>query len=97
MSEVTGAEVLADRERLIDAEQNVLLDVATAYMDVLRDRAVLKLAMNNEQRLRRQLEAARFSTASTTLSRPGVPCPSPMALRASSSSALTRPSTAWRE
>ena len=60
--------VLADRERLIDAEQNVLLDVATAYMDVLRDRAVLKLAMNNEQRLRRQLEAAqdRFEVGEVT-------------------------------
>ncbi|MCH7553786.1 MAG: TolC family protein, partial [Chloroflexi bacterium] len=33
--------------------------VATVYMDVLRDQAVLKLAINNEQRLRRQLEAAR--------------------------------------
>ncbi len=51
--------VLADRERLIDAEQNVLLQVATAYMDVMRDQAVLKLAKNNEQRLRRQLEAVR--------------------------------------
>ncbi|MEE2981229.1 MAG: TolC family outer membrane protein, partial [Pseudomonadota bacterium] len=60
--------VLADRERLIDAEQNVLLDVTTAYMDVLRDRAVLKLAMNNEQRLRRQLEAAqdRFDVGEVT-------------------------------
>jgi len=60
--------VLADRERLINAEQNVLLDVTTAYMDVLRDRAVLKLAMNNEQRLRRQLEAAqdRFDVGEVT-------------------------------
>ena len=60
--------VLADRERLVDAEQNVLLEVATAYMDVLRDRAVLKLAMNNEQRLRRQLEAAqdRFDVGEVT-------------------------------
>ena len=60
--------VLADRERLIDAEQNVLLRVATAYMDVMRDQAVLKLAKNNEQRLRRQLEAAqdRFDVGEVT-------------------------------
>jgi TolC family type I secretion outer membrane protein len=60
--------VLADRERLVDAEQNVLLQVATAYMDVMRDQAVLRLAKNNEQRLRRQLEAAqdRFNVGEVT-------------------------------
>lgn len=51
--------VLADRARLAEIEQNVLLDTVTAYMDVLRDSAVVDLAVNNEQRLRRQLEAAR--------------------------------------
>lgn len=51
--------VLADRARLAEVEQDVLLDTVTAYMDVLRDGAVLDLAVNNEQRLRRQLEAAR--------------------------------------
>ena len=55
----TENQVRADRARLIEVEQNVLLRVATAYMDVMRDQAVLKLAINNEQRLRRQLEAAR--------------------------------------
>ena len=51
--------VRADRARLVEAEQNVLLRVTSAYMNVLRDQEVLNLAINNEQRLRRQLQAAR--------------------------------------
>ena len=70
MAETSRAEnqVRADRARLREVEQDVLLDVATAYMDVLRDQAVLKLAINNEKRLRRQLEAAndRFEVGEVT-------------------------------
>ncbi len=51
--------VLADRARLAEIEQQVFLDAVTAYMDVMRGRAVLDLALNNEARLERQLEAAR--------------------------------------
>ena len=51
--------VLADRARLVETEQSVLLSVVSAYMDVLRDREVVDLAVNNERRLRRQLQAAR--------------------------------------
>ena len=51
--------VLADRARLAEVEQQVFLDAVTAYMDVMRGRAVLDLALNNEERLKRQLEAAR--------------------------------------
>lgn len=51
--------VLADRARLAEVEQDVLLQATTAYMNVLREEAVLDLAVRNEQRLRRQLEAAR--------------------------------------
>jgi outer membrane protein/adhesin transport system outer membrane protein len=51
--------VLAQRERLLGIEQDVLLSAVTAYMDVLRDEAVLQLNINNEQVLTRQLEAAR--------------------------------------
>ncbi len=51
--------VLAQRERLLGVEQDVLLRAVTAYMDVLRDEAVLRLNINNEQVLTRQLEAAR--------------------------------------
>ncbi len=60
-AETEGAEnlVLADRAQLVETEQNVLLQVVSAYMNVLRDQEVLNLAINNEQRLRRQLQAAR--------------------------------------
>lgn len=52
-------QVLAQREILASVEQDVLLRAVTAYMDVLRDEAVLQLNINNEQVLQRQLEAAR--------------------------------------
>lgn len=51
--------VLAARSELTSTEQSVLLSAAQAYMDVLRDMAVLELNINNQQVLRRQLEAAR--------------------------------------
>jgi TolC family type I secretion outer membrane protein len=51
--------VLAQRERLLAIEQDVLLQGVTAYMDVVREEAVLRLNINNEQVLMRQLEAAR--------------------------------------
>ncbi len=51
--------VLASRALLDSVEQQVLLDAATAYLDVLRDFAVLQLSVHNEQVLERQLEAAR--------------------------------------
>ena len=40
--------VLAARERLRSVEQTVLFDAVTAYMDVLRDQAVLALNRSNE-------------------------------------------------
>lgn len=51
--------VKADRARLSDAEQTILLNTATAYADVVRDQAVLELNINNERVLQRQLEATR--------------------------------------
>ena len=51
--------VRADRARLAATEQTVLLDAATAYVDVVRDQAVVNLNRNNERVLARQLEAAR--------------------------------------
>lgn len=53
------ATVLANRADLAVSEQTVLLSAATAYLDVVRDEAVLNLNVNNEQVLRRQLEAAQ--------------------------------------
>lgn len=51
--------VNAERARLTITEQEVLLDAVTAYLNVVRDQAVLKLNINNEKVLNRQLEATR--------------------------------------
>lgn len=51
--------VRAERARLMGVEQSVLLETISAFMDVFRDEAVLKLNINNEQVLARQLEATR--------------------------------------
>jgi TolC family type I secretion outer membrane protein len=65
-----GAEntVRAERARLWSVEQQVLLDATTAYVDVVRDQAVLDLTIRNEQRLIRQLEATqdRFRVGEVT-------------------------------
>lgn len=51
--------VMAERALLQATEQTILLNASTAYLNVVRDEAVLKLNINNEQVLRRQLEAAQ--------------------------------------
>lgn len=65
-----GAEnrVEAARARLGSTEQAVMLDAVTAYMNVVRDQAVLELRVNNEQVLRRQLQATqdRFQVGEVT-------------------------------
>lgn len=53
------AQVMAQRARLQASEAQVLLDSTSAYLDVLRDQAVLDLQINNVQVLNRQLEATR--------------------------------------
>ncbi|GAB4529658.1 MAG: TolC family outer membrane protein [Parvularculaceae bacterium] len=53
------AQIRAGRADLTTAEQQVLLAAVTAYADVLRDEAVLRLSENNVQVLQRQLQAAR--------------------------------------
>ncbi|GGH22579.1 channel protein TolC [Alsobacter metallidurans] len=53
------AGVLAAREQLRSTEQSVLLDAATAYMDVLRDTAILNLRNNNIDVLEEQLRQTR--------------------------------------
>jgi TolC family type I secretion outer membrane protein len=60
--------VRAERARLLAAEQDVLLTAVAAYTTLLRDQVVLDLAIANEQRLRRQLEATRdrFSVGEVT-------------------------------
>lgn len=51
--------VKAARARLLSTEQSILLATAAAYLNVVRDNAVLKLNANNEQVLARQLDATR--------------------------------------
>ena len=60
--------VKAERARLDSVEQTVLLEAATAFMNVVRDQAVLELNINNEQVLKRQLEATsdRFRVGEIT-------------------------------
>jgi TolC family type I secretion outer membrane protein len=60
--------VLASRADLVETEQQVLLSGVTVYMDVLRDLARAQLTANNEQVLRRQLEATtdRFEVGEVT-------------------------------
>lgn len=49
----------AGRALLLSTEQQTLLNAVTAYMDVVRDEAVLRLTSNNVQVLGRQLQASR--------------------------------------
>lgn len=60
--------VQAERALLVAQEETVMLNAVTAYMDVLRDQAVLELNRNNEQVLQRQLEATndRFRVGEVT-------------------------------
>ncbi len=58
---IAGAEfdVRAERARLEALEQEVLLEAVSAFTAVLRDQAVLELALANEQRLQQYLLAVR--------------------------------------
>ncbi len=53
------AVVRAGRENLRIVEQGVLLDGVTAFMDVVRDQAILRLRENNVNVLSRELQATR--------------------------------------
>ena len=61
-------QVLAERARLTATEQTVLFDVVSAYMNVVRDRALLDLSTANVEVLRKQLEAVedRFRVGELT-------------------------------
>ncbi|HSK38355.1 MAG TPA: TolC family outer membrane protein [Arenibaculum sp.] len=60
--------VQAQRAALLSAEQEILLDAVVAYLDVVRDQAVVELNVNNVQVLQRQLDAFRdrFSVGEIT-------------------------------
>ena len=53
------SQVRAGRESLLNAEQNVLLQAVAAYMNVVRDKAVLGLRENNENVLKQHLKSYR--------------------------------------
>ncbi|MGO9983754.1 MAG: TolC family outer membrane protein [Rhodomicrobium sp.] len=67
---VKGAEaaVEAGREDLRNSEESVLLNAATAYMNVVRDQAIVKLRQNNVRVLSEQLRATqdRFKVGEVT-------------------------------
>lgn len=60
--------VRAERAKLVGIEQQVLLQVVTAYMNVVQAQSVLDLNKANEQRLQRQLDATnqRFQVGELT-------------------------------
>ncbi|MBL0402519.1 TolC family outer membrane protein [Microvirga aerilata] len=60
--------VLGSREQLNSTEQSILLDAATAYMDVLRDTAILDLQRNNVEVIDEQLRQTqdRFNVGEVT-------------------------------
>ncbi len=53
------SEVQAQREALRGVEQNVLLDAASAYVNVVRDQAVVRLRENDVRFLTEELKATR--------------------------------------
>lgn len=62
------AEVLAGREDLRTTEQDIFLQTVTAYMDVVRDQAIVRLRQNNVKVLTKQLRATndRFQVGEVT-------------------------------
>jgi outer membrane protein len=62
------AQIEAERAQLTITEQQVLLNVATAYLNLVQAQSVLQLSINNEQVLQRQLDAVqdRFRVGEVT-------------------------------
>ena len=60
--------VKASHANLMNAEQNVLLSAAIAYLDVLRDEAIVELQKNNESLLKKELDETneRFKVGEVT-------------------------------
>ena len=58
----------AEINNLYDVEQSILLAASTAYLDVVRDEAIVKLQKNNENLLKKQLDEtlARFNVGEVT-------------------------------
>lgn len=60
--------VRAEQNNLYNVEQSVFMDSATAYLDVLRDTAIVKLQKNNEKLLKKRLDETmqRFNVGEVT-------------------------------
>lgn len=60
--------IRAEQNNLYNVEQSVLLEAATAYLDVLRDEAIVKLRMNNEELLKKRMDETiqRFNVGELT-------------------------------
>ena len=60
--------VKASHANLMNTEQNILLSAAIAYLDVLRDEAIVKLQKNNEKLLKKELDETkeRFKVGEVT-------------------------------
>lgn len=58
----------AEIQNLYNVEQSVLLAASSAYLDVVRDEAIVKLQQNNEKLLKKQLDEtiARFNVGEVT-------------------------------
>lgn len=58
----------AELHNLYSVEQDILLAASTAYLDVVRDEAIVKLQKNNEKLLKKQLDEtlARFDVGEVT-------------------------------
>lgn len=69
-TEAADQQVLAARAKLNDIEQQLFLDTATAYLDVMRDMALLDAAKQNEKVLQEKLdetqERSKIGELSTT-------------------------------
>jgi outer membrane protein len=64
--------VLGAQETLRNLEQNTLLDAVTAYMNVVRDSAILSLKENNQKVLGEQVEISRARFAVSEITQPDV-------------------------
>lgn len=65
---IADATIYAGREELRSVEQKIFLNAVTAYVDVIRDRALLKLRRNNVSVLAEQMRATddRFQVGEVT-------------------------------
>ena len=60
--------VRAEQNNLYNVEQDVFLSASTAYLDVVRDRAIVELQKNNEKLLKKRLDETqqRFNVGEVT-------------------------------